>query len=63
MLQTYVPRFARFRNTRGLDDPRRRDRAGVRPPAVVGVEHATRLIHNGQRIRVYGTDGYVEILP
>ncbi len=31
--------------------------------AVVGVEHATRLIHNGQRIRVNGTDGYVEILP
>ncbi len=32
-------------------------------PAVVGVEHATRLIQNGQRIRVHGTDGYVEILP
>jgi len=32
-------------------------------PAVVGVEHATRLIRNGQRIRVHGTDGYVEILP
>ena len=32
-------------------------------PAVVGVEHATRLIHDGQRIRVHGTDGYVEILP
>ena len=32
-------------------------------PAVVGVEHATRLIRDGQRIRVYGTDGYVEILP
>jgi pyruvate,water dikinase len=31
-------------------------------PAVVGVEHATRLIHDGQRIRVNGTDGYVEIL-
>jgi pyruvate,water dikinase len=31
-------------------------------PAVVGVEHATRLIRNGQRIRVHGTDGYVEIL-
>jgi phosphoenolpyruvate synthase/pyruvate phosphate dikinase len=31
-------------------------------PAVVGVEHATRLIRDGQRIRVYGTDGYVEIL-
>jgi rifampicin phosphotransferase len=27
------------------------------------VEHATRLIRNGQRIRVHGTDGYVEILP
>jgi len=32
-------------------------------PAVVGVEHATRLIRAGQRIRVHGTDGYVEILP
>jgi len=32
-------------------------------PAVVGVEQATRLIQNGQRIRVHGTDGYVEILP
>jgi phosphoenolpyruvate synthase/pyruvate phosphate dikinase len=32
-------------------------------PAVVGVEHATRLIEDGQRIRVHGTDGYVEILP
>jgi phosphoenolpyruvate synthase/pyruvate phosphate dikinase len=31
-------------------------------PAVVGVEHATRLIKDGQRIRVNGTDGYVEIL-
>ena len=32
-------------------------------PAVVGVEQATRLIQSGQRIRVHGTDGYVEILP
>jgi phosphoenolpyruvate synthase/pyruvate phosphate dikinase len=32
-------------------------------PAVVGVENATRLIKDGQRIRVHGTDGYVEILP
>jgi pyruvate,water dikinase len=32
-------------------------------PAVVGVEHATRLIQDGQRIRVHGTGGYVEILP
>jgi pyruvate,water dikinase len=31
-------------------------------PAVVGVEHATRLIQEGQRIRLHGTDGYVEIL-
>lgn len=31
-------------------------------PAVVGVEHATALIRDGQRIRVHGTDGYVEIL-
>ena len=31
-------------------------------PAVVGVEHATHLIQDGQRIRVNGTDGYVEIL-
>jgi rifampicin phosphotransferase len=31
-------------------------------PAVVGVEHATQLIRDGQRIRVHGTDGYVELL-
>jgi pyruvate,water dikinase len=32
-------------------------------PAVVGVEHATRLIRDGQQLRVHGTEGYVEILP
>jgi pyruvate,water dikinase len=32
-------------------------------PAVVGVEQATRLIRDGQRIRVHGTDGYIELLP
>ncbi len=32
-------------------------------PAVVGVVDATRLIADGQRIRVHGTDGYVELLP
>lgn len=32
-------------------------------PAVVGVEDATRLIRDGQRIRVHGTEGYIEILP
>ncbi len=31
-------------------------------PAVVGVENATSLIQDGQRIRVHGTEGYVEIL-
>jgi pyruvate,water dikinase len=31
-------------------------------PAVVGVEHATRLIEDGQRIRLHGTEGYVEFL-
>ena len=31
-------------------------------PGVVGVENATKLIKDGQRIRVNGTDGYVEIL-
>ncbi|MFE9459544.1 rifamycin-inactivating phosphotransferase [Streptomyces californicus] len=31
-------------------------------PAVVGVTGATRLIRDGQRIRVHGTDGHVEIL-
>ncbi|MFB9677275.1 rifamycin-inactivating phosphotransferase [Streptosporangium vulgare] len=31
-------------------------------PAVVGVERATRLIRDGQRIRVHGTGGYVQIL-
>jgi rifampicin phosphotransferase len=32
-------------------------------PAVVGAEHATQRIRDGQRIRVNGTEGYVEILP
>lgn len=31
-------------------------------PGVVGVENATKLIKDGQRIRVNGTEGYVEIL-
>lgn len=31
-------------------------------PAIVGVEKATQWIKDGQRIRVNGTDGYVEIL-
>lgn len=31
-------------------------------PAVVGVENATKLIKDGQRIRVNGTDGFVELL-
>jgi len=31
-------------------------------PAVVGVENVTRLIRDGQRIRVNGAEGYVEIL-
>ena len=31
-------------------------------PAVVGVPQVTRLIRDGQRIRVHGGDGYVEVL-
>ena len=31
-------------------------------PAVIGVEHATERIRDGQRIRVHGTEGYVEML-
>ncbi|GAB3920130.1 phosphoenolpyruvate synthase [Larkinella terrae] len=31
-------------------------------PAVVSVENATRLIRDGQQIRLNGTDGYIEIL-
>ena len=31
-------------------------------PAVVGVENATKLIKDGQRIRVHGTEGYIEII-
>ncbi|WP_274363933.1 phosphoenolpyruvate synthase [Paenibacillus thermotolerans] len=31
-------------------------------PAVVGVENATKRIKDGQRIRIHGTEGYVEIL-
>ena len=32
-------------------------------PAVVNVERATHLINDGDRIRVHGAEGYVEILP
>lgn len=32
-------------------------------PAVVGVNNATKLIKDGQMIRVHGTEGYIEILP
>lgn len=31
-------------------------------PAVVGVENATKLLKDGQRIRLNGTEGYIEIL-
>jgi pyruvate,water dikinase len=31
-------------------------------PAVVGVEGATRRIRDGQRVRVHGRDGVVELL-
>ncbi|MBF2477781.1 phosphoenolpyruvate synthase [Listeria marthii] len=31
-------------------------------PAVVGVENATKIIKDGQKIRINGTDGYIEIL-
>jgi rifampicin phosphotransferase len=31
-------------------------------PAVVGVENATKVIRDGQRIRVHGTEGYIEVL-
>lgn len=31
-------------------------------PAVVGIENATKIIKDGQQIRVHGTEGYVEIL-
>lgn len=31
-------------------------------PAVAGVEYATKLIKDGQRIRVNGTEGYIELL-
>lgn len=31
-------------------------------PAVVNVENATKIIKDGQRIRVNGTEGYVEVL-
>ncbi|MBE1442763.1 phosphoenolpyruvate synthase [Paenibacillus sp. OAS669] len=31
-------------------------------PAVVGVENATKIIKDGQRIRVHGAEGYIEIL-
>jgi pyruvate,water dikinase len=31
-------------------------------PAVVGVQEATKRIRDGQRIRVNGTKGYIELL-
>ncbi|WP_435873919.1 PEP-utilizing enzyme [Polycladomyces subterraneus] len=31
-------------------------------PAVVGVENATKILKDGQYVRVDGTTGYVEIL-
>ena len=31
-------------------------------PAVVGVENAASLVKDGQRIRVNGTEGFIEIL-
>jgi pyruvate,water dikinase len=31
-------------------------------PAVVGVEHATERIRDGQRVRVHGAEGVVELL-
>lgn len=31
-------------------------------PAIVGVEHATQLVRDGQQIRVNGTEGYLKIL-
>ena len=31
-------------------------------PAVVSVENATTLIKDGQRIRINGTEGHVELL-
>ncbi|RIX46534.1 phosphoenolpyruvate synthase [Paenibacillus nanensis] len=31
-------------------------------PAVVGVDNATKRIKDGQRIRVHGTEGYIELL-
>ncbi|MGC4379316.1 phosphoenolpyruvate synthase [Fictibacillus sp. Mic-4] len=31
-------------------------------PAIVGVENATKLIKDGQRIRLNGTEGYIELL-
>jgi phosphoenolpyruvate synthase/pyruvate phosphate dikinase len=31
-------------------------------PAIVGVENATKRIKDGERIRVHGTEGYIEIL-
>ncbi|WP_088068918.1 phosphoenolpyruvate synthase [Gottfriedia luciferensis] len=31
-------------------------------PAIVGVENATKIIKDGQRIRLHGTEGYIEIL-
>lgn len=32
-------------------------------PAVVGVDRATQRLHNGQRIRLDGTTGRIDLLP
>ncbi|MFN8539943.1 MAG: hypothetical protein U0232_20985 [Thermomicrobiales bacterium] len=47
----------------GPDDPRRGDRARVRPARRRGVVQATRLIRMGSASVCTGTEGYVEILP
>jgi len=32
------------------------------PPPVVGVENATKIIRDGQRITMHGTERYIEVL-
>ncbi|ATB37244.1 phosphoenolpyruvate synthase [Cystobacter fuscus] len=61
----YYLTFQELREDRKLAPPRVITSEGeiYGLPAVVGVEQATRLIQDGQRIRVHGTEGYVEIQP
>jgi len=63
LLAPALPNAARAgRSLRAGACSRRTARPAPAPADATAVD-ATRLIRHGQRIRVHGTDGYVEILP